>query len=201
MFQLLRLSLAFEFLATKEEWEWFGPMVGRDVLHWGYDGFPRFPLHQIGDYRALWTILADAAHEKLKDGDWIAQGISPAFGAMPVPIGTMLWEYLRIKDRVEEAEGWGFHFVALTVTDCQLPKVEVSHASKQTLRLQLIKWIRAQAAAHQVPPLRAEQLAAARAAFEGREISDNLFRDCRRAAGLPEASVQRGRPKTKGSGK
>ncbi len=201
MFQSLRLSLAFEFLATKEEWAWFGPMVGRDVLHWGYDGWPRFPLEQIRDYQALWTILADAAQEKLKDGDWTAKGISPAFGGMPVPIDTMLWEYLRIKDRLEEAEGWGFHFVALTVTDRQLPKVEVSQASKQTLRAQLIRWIQAQAAAQPVPLLRAEQLAAARAAFEGVEISDNLFRDCRRAAGLAETSVQRGRPKAKGSGK
>ena len=121
MFHSLRLSLAFEFLATKEEWAWFGPMVGRDVLHWGYDGWPRFPLDQIRDYQALWTILADAAHEKLKDGEWTAQGISPAYGGMPVPIDTMLWEYLRIKDRLEEAEGWGFDFVALTVTDCQSP--------------------------------------------------------------------------------
>jgi hypothetical protein len=62
-------------------------------------------------------------------------------------------------------------------------------------------WIRAQATAQQSPLLRAEQLAAARAAFEGQVISNNLFRDCRRAAGLPETSVQRGRPKAKGSGK
>ena len=201
MFRSLRLSLAFEFLATEDEWYWFGPMVGRDVLHYGYDGWPRFPTYQIADYKLLWNELAELAREKLQAGEWSAQGISPAFGPMPVTINPMLWEYLRIKDRLEEAEGSGFHFVALTVTDCRPPKVEVSQASKQTLRAQLTKWIQAQAAAHQVPPLRAEQLAAARAAFEGVEISDNLFRDCRRAAGLSETSVQRGRPKAKGSGK
>lgn len=117
---------------------------------------------------------------------------------MPVSISVDLWDYLLIVDRLDEAQGKGFHFLALTVSDLRAQAEPVSHASKAKLREQLTQWIRSHAASLPEPPLRAEQLVAAREAFAGSVISDNLYKECRRAAGLSEGTVQRGRPKTKG---
>ncbi len=198
MFRLLRLSDSFQHLVTPEEWHWFGPMVARRVYHYDRDGWPAFPIAQIKSYAQLWRAAADQAFEKLRDGEWAAEGISAQYGPHPVPIGTDLWDYLRIKDRLEEAEGAGFNFVALTVSDLRLPKVEVSHAEQAHLRRQLTQWLQSHAAISKSPLLRSDQLAAAREAFAPAQITDNMYRECRRAADLPPLSVQRGRPKTKG---
>ncbi len=199
MFQRKRLSAAFEYLTTPEEWHWFGPMAARGVMHVGLDGWPLFPNRRRVTYPDLWRKCAGRALEKLRDGDWMAEGISPQYGPRPVPIDTDLWHYLRLVDRAEEAEGVGFHFVALTVSCLEAKAAMVPHTEKADLRRQLTAWIRAQAVSSHVPLLRDEQLAMAREVFGGCVITDNMYRDCRRAAGLPEDAVQRGRPKVKGS--
>jgi hypothetical protein len=201
MFRSLRLIDAFEHLATPEEWHWFGPMVRRGVLHFGVDGWPTFPADQLRAYPILWEKLADQALEKLRAGEWMAEGISAALGPRLVPIDTSLWDYMYLVDRAEEAKGAGFHFIALTISDTRPPKaVAVSQASQAHLRTQLTQWIKSQIDPSRPPPLRAEQLAAARTAFAGCVITDNMYRECRRAASLPDAAVQRGRPKAKASG-
>ena len=201
MFRSVRLSLAFEYLVSPEEWRWFGPMVARGVFHFGLDGWPVFPDAHMHEYPRLWGVAADRALEKLRAGAWMAEGISPQYGPQPVPISADLWDYMRIKDRTEEAEGAGFHFLALTVSDLAPSQATGSHADKAHLRGQLTQWIRSNAASSGLPALRADQIAAAREAFAGLTISDNMYRECRRAAGLPAQAVQRGRPKTKGRGK
>lgn len=201
MFQSLRLSLAFQFVATPDEWQWFGPMVARGMFHCDMDGWPVFPIPQIQQYKLFWNELAGRARVKLQEGDWTAEGVSPAHGVLPIPIHTALWDYLRIVDRMDEAEGSGFRFIALTVTSVETPKVVVSQASKATLRRQLTDWIRSHAEAADGTVLRDDQKAAARAAFKGCVITDTMFRDCRREANLGKISVQTGRPKAKGSGK
>jgi hypothetical protein len=198
MFRRLRLSEAFEHLLTPEEWRWFGPMVARGVYHYGLDGWPVFSMARLRDYPILWREAAYRATDKLRAGEWQADGISPQCGPQPVPISTDLWEYLTIKDRQEEAEGAGFRFLALTISDVRPPEVQVSHVEQAQLRGQLTRWIQSHAANSSLPALRGEQLAAAREAFAELNISDNMFRDCRRAANLTKESVQRGRPKTKG---
>ncbi|RYG99313.1 MAG: hypothetical protein EON58_04380 [Alphaproteobacteria bacterium] len=198
MFRSLRLVDAFEHLVSPAQWEWFGPMVARHVLHIGRDGWPLFPVEQLHAYPRVWEEAAKSALTKLQGGEWVAEGISPRFGPHRIRIDTDLWDYLRIKDRVEEAEGGGFLFIALTVSEVKEPHVEVSHSAQAGLRSQLTKWLRDHAERSESAPLRSEQLDAARSAFEGRVITDNMFRECRRAAALPARSVQRGRPKAKG---
>ena len=200
MFRGLRLIEAFEHLATPEEWHWFGPMVARGVYHFNIDGWPAFPAHQIRAYPILWKKLADQALVKLRVGEWVAEGISAQLGPRLVPIDPSLWDYMELVDRAEEAKGAGFHFIALTVSDMQPKPMAVSPASQAQLRGQLTQWIRTQSASSGTPLLRAEQLAAARKAFAGCVITDNMYREYRRAASLPEAAVQRGRPIAKGSG-
>jgi hypothetical protein len=199
MFRSLRFVEAFEHLATPEEWSWFGPMAGRRVMHIGVDGWPLFPFHRMQAYPVLWRKLSGLALDKLRGGEWLAQGISARYGPCPQPIDTNLWDYLQLVDRVEEAKGAGFHFIALTVSSVEPPKLIAPHKDQPLLRRQLTEWIRAHSDASKPPLLRAALLAMAREAFPGCVITDNMYRDCRREAGLPEEAVQRGRPKTKGS--
>jgi hypothetical protein len=198
MFRALPLLEVFQYLATPEEWRWFRPMAGRHVYHIGLDGWPLFELQQRLDYQSLWRTLAAEALTKLQDGEWTAEGICRQVSPQRVPIDPLLWDYMRFLDRVEAAEGGGFHFIALTVSAAIATK-EVSHAETGQLRKQLTEWIRAQASLSGPPLLRSEQLAAARVAFSDCVITANMFRDCRRDAGLPRDAVQQERPKAKGS--
>jgi hypothetical protein len=200
MFQSLRLIEAFEHVATAEQWRWFGPMVARGTSHIGADGWPLFSHRELQGYDDLYKELVTRTLQKLRSGDWVARGISPRFGPEARVIDTHLWDYMQIVHRGEEAEGGGFRFLALTISDVQPPRPLVPHADKALLRRQLTQWIRTQAEGAKWPLLRADQLAAARDAFAGHVITDNMFRDCRRAAQLPDHLVQKGRPKAKGSG-
>jgi hypothetical protein len=198
MFRSLRLIEAFEHVATAQEWQWFGPMVARGTWHIDVDGWPLFSHSELRAYDELYKGLVARVLVKLRSGEWLAQGISPKFGPEARPIDTHLWDYMHIVHRREEAEGGGFRFLALTISDVQPPKPSVPHADKALLRRQLTEWIRTQAEGARWPPLRAEQLTGAREAFAGHVITDNMFRECRRAAQLPDALVQKGRPKAKG---
>lgn len=198
MFRNLRLIEAFEHLASPIQWSWFGPLVARGVYHIGLDGWPLFPFQQLRAYDVLRTELEARALEKLRSGDWIGQGISARYGPHRMPIDTHLWDYMQIVPRMEEAKGGGFHFLALTVTDTKPPRAVASQADTASLRRQLTEWIQSHAEASGKPVLRSVQLAEARAAFPSVVISANMYRECRRAAGLSSASVQTGRPKVKG---
>jgi hypothetical protein len=199
MFRSLPLLEAFQYLASPDEWGWFRPMAGRRVYHIGLDGWPLFEDQEIRAYQRHWARLAGKALVKLQDGEWTAEGICRAVSPQRVPIDPLLWDYLRFVDRLEEAEGGGFHFIALTVSQAPQIPPQVSHAQKSSLRRQLTDWIRLQATLPGPPLLRSEQLAAARAKFPECNITPNMFRNCRREAGLPREAVQQGRPKVKGA--
>ena len=81
-----------------------------------------FPFEELQAFSRTWKKAAVLALAKLQSGEWTAEGISSQFGPQSVAIDTNLWDYLRIIDRSEEAEGAGFHFVALTVSDVRPPK-------------------------------------------------------------------------------
>lgn len=198
MFRSLRLVDAFEHLVSPEAWRWFGPMVARGVYHVGLDGWPSFPHWQIQAYPKVWNEAASLALAKLRSGEWVAEGISHHYGPRPIPIETILWEYLQFEDRSDDAKGAGFHFIAVTVSCARPLNPSISHVAHGSLRHQLIRWIRDHARAAPQPVTRMEQLIAARAAFAPRVVSDNLFKECRRAADLPPHLVQQGRPKLKG---
>ncbi|KQU57499.1 hypothetical protein ASG67_17245 [Sphingomonas sp. Leaf339] len=200
MFRSQRLIEAFEHVATAEEWRWFGPMVARGTMHVGVDGWPLFSHATLTAYDSLYQALVERTLQKLRSGEWIARGISPAYGPEARQIDTHLWDYLCIKHRGEEAEGNGFHFLALTISSLRPTELPVPQAQKALLRRQLTQWLCIQADKAKWPLLRTEQLAAVREAFPNDTITDNMFRDCRRAAQLPDHLVQKGRPKTKGSG-
>lgn len=200
MFHSLRLIEAFEHLTTVDEWHWFGPMVARGNMHFGVDGWPLYSLNDRLAYDLLWQDLVERAHTKLRTGDWLAKGISAKFGPQALPIDQYLWDYLRIVHRGEVAEGDGFRFLALTVSELQPAEVRTPFIEQPILRRQLTEWIRSDAERPGAPPLREKQLAAAREAFPGVNITNNMFLECRRSAGLGQSRVQRGRPKAKGSG-
>jgi hypothetical protein len=195
MFRALRLIDAFESLATPEEWNWFGPMAARRTMHFGNDGWPLFEFWKLQAFPRLWKKLSDKALQKLQDGEWVAEGISPSFGPQPVQIDTNLWDYLQIIDRAEQAEGAGFHFIALTVTEVRCPRITAPLAEQPRLRRQLADWIKAQASSGRGPVKKADLLEEARRAFEGKIITQNMFRDARRDADLPASFVVQGRPK------
>jgi hypothetical protein len=198
MFRSLRLAEAFEYLVTRDEWHWFGSMVARGSSHFDVDGWPLYSTeHRLG-YDRLWGEAASRAMQKLRAGEWLAEGISPRFGARRQPIEADLWDYIQIVHRTEVAEGSGFRFLAITVSDVQPARPVVPYIEQATIGRKLTEWIRTDALSATSPRLRGEQLAAARETFADYEITENLFRDCRKAAGLPEEAVQRGRPKKKG---
>ena len=200
MFSSLRLCEAFEYVLSPEEWSWFGPMAARRVMHFDTEGWPVFEFAEMQAYPRVWQRAADRALQKRRDGEWIAEGISARFGPQPRRIDTNLWDYLRLKDLAEEAEGSGFHFVALTISSLEIPTVHIPHAYQPALRNRLTQWIRAHAQASSLPVLRADQLVAAREAFPDCRVTNHMYRECRRAAELSAEAVQRGRPKKKAGG-
>jgi hypothetical protein len=195
MFRRLRLCDAFEHLATPEEWRWFGPMIARQATHYGVDGWPQFEMWQLQAYDRLLRNLEIKALEKLQSGAWLAEGISRSYGPTLVEIDTALWEYMDIEHRLEAAKGAGFHFIALTVTEAQPKRVVPSQTEQPRLRRQLADWIRVQVLSSKEPIRRADLLKEARLAFEGRNITENMYRNARQDAELPRRSVFRGRPK------
>jgi len=170
-------------------------MVARGSYHFGVDGWPLFEQSRLIAYAKLWDKLASKATEKLQSGEWIAEGISPSFGPVSVRINTNLWDYLRIVDRAEEAEGSGFRFILLTITEAIPSKGPISHAAQPSLRRQLANWIRGQAESGHGPVRKADLLKEASLAFGGLTITKNLFANAWREADLPTQFVFRGRPK------
>jgi hypothetical protein len=198
MFLELRLTHAFKHLMNAHDWSWFGPIVAPGTYHCDDQGWPLYTHRELQVYDEMWLHVAYRTREKLKAGKWVAAGISHPNGLGRAPIDVVLWDYLHIVVGTEEAAGSGFRFLALTVSDVQPSKAVVSQRQTGVLRSQLTSWIRQNVKGIQAPQLRADQLKAARDAFEGCDITENMFRDCRRAAGLPESAVQNGRPKAKG---
>lgn len=173
-------------------------MSAPGILHHGVDGWPLFSHEELLAYDNLYTRLDERALAKLRSGEWVASGIRPQYGPEARQIATHLWDFLEIEHRLEYESGSGFHFIALMISSVQPRKTSTPQIKEALLRSQSTEWISAQAECATSPPLRHEQLAAARDAFRDVEISDNLFRECRRAAQLSLAKVQRGRPKAKG---
>ena len=199
MFHRLRLIEAFEKIACPEEWEWFGPMVARGVMHIGADGWPLFENHRLRAYQIVLARLEGEVLQKLRAGEWIAEGISHQYGPKLVQIETSLWEYLQIENRLEEASGAGFHFLALTLTEISEPRSTTPLAEQPRLRRQLTNWIQTEIAKSSGPVRKADVEREARRAFEGVVISPNMFREAWRDADVPHHSKHRGRPKAKGS--
>jgi hypothetical protein len=164
-------------------------------MHFGIDGWAVFPTHRMLQYKGTWSKLASQALEKLRAGDWVAAGISVATGPSPVPIDTDLWYYLQLKDYVEEAEGAGFHFIALTVTEVHAPRQLEPLCAQPQLRRQLTQWIERQLFSREGPIRKADLLKQARAEFEGRTITNNMFATSWTQASFPESKKFSGRPK------
>lgn len=137
MFRSLELIDAFEHLASPSEWHWFGPMVARGTYHFGLDGWPLFSLEERQAYDRLYKELHERALERLRSGQWIAEGICASRSPQRIPVDTYLWHYLQFVHWMKEAKGAGFHFIALTVTDTQPPKEVVPQADTALLRKQL----------------------------------------------------------------
>jgi hypothetical protein len=126
---------------------------------------------------------------------WVAAGISCRTGPIPVPIDPDLWDYLQFVDRAEEAKGAGFHFICLTVSEVQPPRLFEPFAAQPELRRLLSEWIEGQLANARTRMRKADLREQAREAFMGRIITDNMFATAWKLADVPEAAKFRGRPK------
>lgn len=207
MFRSIRLYEAFEKVAHSDEWSAFSVMetpYNSDLPLVDDSGWPTITVEEDQCYRALWQRFACRVERRLWAGEWTAEGMNPTLGPRYVEIDTRFWEFLRLESMTDVASGDGVRFTHLrfsATAPVSAPRVVVPQRQTATLRRQLTDWIRDNALTARGPVLRDEQKAAARAAFVGCVITDNLFRDCRRDAKLDGVSVQTGRPKVKGSGK
>jgi hypothetical protein len=155
---------------------------------------------QVLRYRELWAKFVELLREKLMTGEWTADGFNAQLSSEPVTIPARLWKVLDVRPGHDEAEGEGFKFISLSFSQVKPSRKITPHAEQPSLRRQLTKWIRDEAERAGPPTLRKDQYAAACKAFAGLTITDNMFTECRRAAGLKRSAIQRGRPKAKGSG-
>lgn len=197
MFSGMRSPQIFEFVIPAKEWRWFSYMVASSLI--GEDGWPLYSRSKENEYQelleeAVWRVL-----EKLRSAEWVADGICASHGPQLVKIEPALWSYLSFDDRAAEAQGEGFRFIALRFSSTEPPKPPLPYIASGKLRPQLTKWIRAYVEQFSSPPLRDDVLAAARNAFEV-PISDNMYRECRRAAGLEPHQIQSGAPLKKVEG-
>lgn len=204
MFRSIQLHEAFEKVALGDEWSAFFVLAtpyNSDLPPVDDAGWPTITVAEDRRYQALWRRFACRVERRLWEGDWTAEGINPTLGPRYVEIDTRLWEFLRLETMTDVASGEGVRFTHLrfsAAAPVSAPRAVVPQRQTATLRRQLTDWIRNDALTAAGPVLRDDQKAAARAAFAGRVITDNLFRDCRRDANLGELSVQKGRPKVKG---
>lgn len=207
MFQSIRLYEAFEKVALGNEWSAFSVLetpYNSDLAQVDDEGWPSITVEEDQRYRALWKRFACRVERRLWAGEWIAEGMNPTLGPRYVEIDIRLWEFLRLEWMTDVASGDGVRFTHLrfsATAPVSAPRAVVPQSQTATLRRQLTNWIRSHAEAADGPVLRDEQRAAARAAFVGCVITDDMFRNCRREANLSEVSVQKGRPKAKGLGK
>ncbi|MFC3558997.1 hypothetical protein ACFOKI_16490 [Sphingomonas qilianensis] len=207
MFRSIQLYEAFALVAVHDEWTTFSVMetpYNSDLPQCDEAGWPTISVEEDQCYRALWARFACRVERRLWAGDWTAEGMNTTLGPRYVEIDTRLWEFLRLEPMTDVASGEGVRFTHLRLSATApvlVPKSVVPQSQTASLRAQLTAWIRNDARAASGPVRRDDQKAAARAAFVGCVITDNMFRDCRRDANLGEVSVQRGRPKVKGLGK
>lgn len=195
VFSSLRPPDIFQFVVSAEEWRWFRPMLASPLI--GGDGWPLYSRSKQSDYFDLLEVATSHVLSHLRSGQWIAKGICPTHGPEPMKIDPNLWIYLVLDQHAREAHGEGLRFIALSFSNTETPAAPTPYAASASLRKKLTEWIAVYVDQSTSPPLRANMLTAARDAFQV-PISDNMFRECRRAAGLDSAQVQRGRPKTKG---
>jgi hypothetical protein len=207
MFQSIQLYEAFEKVALGDEWNAFFILAtpyNSDLLQVDDAGWPTITVAEDRRYQALWKRFACRVERRLWEGEWTAEGMNPTLGPRYVEIDTRFWEFLRLEPMTDVASGDGVRFTHLrfsATAPVLVPKAVVPQSQTASLRAQLTTWIRDHAQAASGPVLRDDQKAAARVAFVGCVITDNMFRDCRRDANLGKASVQKGRPKAKGLGK
>lgn len=207
MFQSIRLCEAFEKVAHGDEWSAFSVMetpYNSDLPQVDVAGWPTITVEEDQRYRALWKRFACRVERRLWAGEWTAEGMNPTLGPRYVEIDTRFWEFLRLESMTDVASGDGVRFTHLrfsATTPVSAPRTVVPQRQTATLRRQLTDWILNDALTACGPVLRDDQKAAARAAFVGCVITDNMFRNCRREANLGNVSVQKGRPKVKGLGK
>jgi len=197
MFSGLRAPEIFQYVIPAKEWRWFSYMVAKSLI--GEDGWPLYSPSKLQEYDELLEEAIRRVLEKLRSGEWVAHGICASHGPQLIRIEPALWGYLSFNGRAAEAHGEGFRFIALSFSSTEPPKPPLPYIASGKLRPQLTEWIRNYVEQFSSPPLRADVLAAAREAFEV-EISDNMYKECRRAAGLEPHQIQEGRPPTKAKG-
>ena len=207
MFRNITLFEAFERLADDEDWREFCELKPEgDVGTWiwiismGMASRTPNPREQaILRYRELWAKYAELTRQKLLGGEWVADGFNPQFGARAVQIDARHWRILEF-DFNGEVEGGGFKFVNLSISEVRPHAATLSHIDGADLRRELTRWIENQARSADGPMTSDQVLAAARRAFDGTKITDNMFREVWRLASKPEHFRQRGRPKAKVGG-
>lgn len=200
MFSDVSLLEALARVADPAEWEEFAQlptMDEGDFFILGMGG-PETPYTaRVDRYCKLWAKFVEALRAKLISGEWVADGFNAQLGYSPVPIAPRLWKLLQIAPGQEEAEGEGFRFVSLSVSEAR-PSIRLDQVAHANLRTELIRYIEEIGSSSPERITSVQVREAARQAFQGTRISDTLFMEAWRAAKRPPNMRQIGRPKLKG---
>lgn len=200
MFSCIPLLDAFARVADPSEWEEFKRLAPpKDADYWLLSMTDRFSARDLAvlRYRDLWAKFVQSVREKLIAGEWVADGFNPQFGSRPVPIDARLWKSLDIAPGHDEAEGEGFRFVHLSISQVR-PQARLEQAAHVDLRRELIRYVEDVGRLTTVRMTMPEVRGAARRAFNGTAFTDNMFKEAWRAAKRPPLLRQSGRPKLKG---
>jgi hypothetical protein len=199
MLRNLTLSQALERVADEADWREFcalDPVYSMSAPNRSSDPHTR----NVQRYDVLRRSFTERLRSKLLNGEWVADGFNPQFGARPVEIGARLWKDLEFARCADGAEGQGYKFVALSFSQVSSARAGTDYREAAGLRRELIRWIENQGEAATGPMTSAQVQAAARRAFPETTISNNMFNEAWRTAKKPDHFRQRGRPKTKVGG-
>lgn len=147
--------------------------------------------------RELQGKLWDRILPSLLDGRWSAEGYiadSVALSAIP----PKRWPSLSCdfaRGEVYSTGGSDLHLYDVTVIQPHVEATRTSQTEMAGIRRRLIEWIRTELNETAGPLKKGEMLKRGRAAFPADSITDNLFSEAWRSAGIPLDRRQKGRPR------
>lgn len=125
MFKRISLAESFEFVASPDEWRVFrsfGEVTGVDLwINSMATGGPSTP-GKLDECDRLRSTFLGRVLQRLRSGDWMAEGFDPAKGPELRPIPQQLWQVLEFSPYDDEVSGRGFKFVSIVISNAQREK-------------------------------------------------------------------------------
>lgn len=210
MFSREPLKDSLKRLASDEEWQEFTSLSGvtQQQLDWDKKLLKPDPNSRSTRCLRIWQLLGSRLREKLRTGEWQAEGISLAHGIDRRRIESVLWDALEITPIEGSATGLGLHFVGITISQEQLDAgdeeaaVSTPPQAPGYLRRALADFLREKSKNGEGPLTRRSLLAEAKRSVSGGisgYLLDSVVGQLRRSGELPDELFFKGRPKSKGT--